>query len=418
MSWFDEAFCSLPEVDLADAILDRDFFVYEEKTKVKIEGPILDIVQSLADGDKELLGNNNLLRHNVTERCKKVVTSQLLEDAIDEAAISNKPKLREIINSNKDQVYDLICGVDDPIRCLDLCRKVRSCHRGMNAVTKKKSVIDRGTTTLGKIMRLSEGFKDIFLIGAKNQKHRMAHHPEVKRACDLYGEGGFYECLDLRNWKEFLVGYDDVIIDVSIAGDDGGMCVPEDYEKMYVEMTKQGKRVLAKVDKFGYVIRNGYFTDFMVYRDHNREVFALVCPEQKDGHDFTADVIDANIFRMAYLKDYNYPFQRTAKGVEDVVCLSIVDRKRERIKHLYNGSVIEQLVPEADYEVGDFYNNSDYQFDCEFDGQWIYGEVELPCVIQDVDFWTRDRRRLLESFNKYYVLEYVDDLGWVAVDSK
>jgi len=404
------------EVDVAEAMVERKNVVYEEIQKMVIEGPILDVVHSMVDADKELVGNNSLLRNNVAERVKLEVKAEVLEDFIDEAAEINLPKLREVVSKNKEAVYSLIASQDDPLRCLDLARKVRSCHRGMNAVTKKKSILEKGTTTLSKIMRLSEGFVDVFLIGARNHKHRMAHHPEVRRVCDVWGEGGFYENLDVRDWKGFTEGYRDLIIDVSIAGEDHGMCVPESYERMYVDMAAAGKRVLAKVDKFGYIMKNGYFTDFMSYRDHNRETFALVSAVKGEGHDFSADVVDANVFRMAYLLDYNYPFEKTVKSLPDDLVLNSV-RKKKKTAHEYDGSVIEQLVPDVDYEVGSFYNNKDYVF-TDNDYEWIYGEVELPCVIQDVDFWTTDSRRLLESFNKFYELVYEDDLGWIAVAEK
>lgn len=463
----DDEFGDLPEIDPGTefrdqfsfpVVLNREVVRTVKTEEVVVSDRVVDVLASAPEEILPLLGANEIVRvpqveskvYNILDEggvCKlSVEGGRVLEG--DKAVLvwarnNNTALFRDLVFKNYAKYLD--CAEEsDPEESLAWYRMLRSVTPVLNVISKKIDVIPAGLSTLGKIrdmLRYASELgapRDVVAFGVGNFSHLMAYHPAIITCVDTdsWGHGsdlGYFQRGNLSDWRAFVSGSEMILSDCSIGSDEAmGMEIPRSYYDHYKDMVKSGYYVLTKINKFGIPwTENWRVASISYYREHNFEAFVLISPYEEQnvyemrGFDIIDRMREANNSRMRRIlsREFNTSgvvFRYTEQELNKAINLSdVIYKTGEK-----NYSVLKDVFQRYSSDLGREWRALCYDKNFEvgvLDDVWtcfLAIPVELPCILIDVEFLAADKERLFASFHKRCVMQWDDDVGWIAVELK
>lgn len=407
--------------------------------KVEVDPRAVEIVDGMKDTAVVTLGDNRVLRQGVFEGEKvelisaeeiKTESGDSITGAIQVLGYcyeNNTAAFRKLLTnkSNWDFYCESMKGYKDE-DVLRLCRYMRSITPARNRVSKKAATIAAGDTTLAKVRSLIaeakrlSGNKNVVAYGVGNPTHMMGYVEGIRVCYDTdvpFGESDYYREGNLLDWEKHLKKSDIVLSDASYGESrDGGMIIPEKFYDIYRKMAKT-HYVVCKVDKLDF---KDPVLDVTWFRDHNRECFVLLGPgadQQLEDFEFGKLIRASNMQRMALMRDGFYMSGKARLTVDEGNLRQC--KKVARTLYLKGEkyrSVVEAVVKKFGEKLSKTWK--DY---CMTPYRMVFMEevheldVDLPCVLMDVENLAKNKERLYHSFFTQCVMEYDETVGWVAL---
>lgn len=456
---FEDEFGDLPEEQPGDdfmesfqspVILNKEVVRSSNCEEVVVSDMVVDVLSQAPEESLAILGANEIVRipqvekkwYQVSEAgdvlnieggaCIKGLKSVLVW-----ARDNNLSLFRDLVFKNY-AIYLEFAQQAEPEQSLQWYRMLRSVTPVLNLISKKLEVMPAGLSTLTKIRyALDYAYelgapRSIIGFGVGNYTHAMAYHPDIKMCVDTdswsHGdERGYFVRGDLRDWKKYVDRGDMILSDCSIGGDEAmGMEIPTAYYELYKEMVEEGYYVLAKINKTCIPLKeNWQVATIVYYREHNMEAFVLLSPLKSQNVyslqdlDIVTRMREANDSRMRRIlsREFNtqgVTFNYTEKELQKALRIAdTIYRTGEK-----NYSVIRDVFHRYSDALGREWrslcmdkNVSLLKYD-----ELLDIPVELPCILIDVEYLAADKERLFASFQKKCVMEWYDEIGWVAVE--
>lgn len=401
----------------------------------------VDLVRSMNENDLEMIGRNKLTRVTFSEiKNADYDGNNIVKEGIILAfgpvkslkwAKENDIGLFRRMIKDHYHTFTEIAEGSEPLEALEIWRMLRFCHKVSDKISKKMEYLGAGTTTLSKIRpllthRLCQTSRVVY--GVANPNHCMGYADRVRVCYDtdnqvVEKESAYYRYGDLSDWRDHVQPGELIISDCSLANESNtGMSIPERYYGIYAEMLQSGHAVLHKAAKdqiIGMRVAN-----YCMLKPHNMEIFLLRSPVDEENiytmdDELLFEMMDANRQRMENIRTRDYGDYYDRYTIEDTE-LRQIERisKAVYFEGIKNPSVITNLMGDVDY-------NRQWERLCmdpyylERDLEIYYKiRVECPAVLVDVYVDGVDCDRLFNTFFHRYEMEFVDEIGWVAMGLK
>lgn len=458
---FDDEFGDLPEIDPGEdfmksfsspVVLNKEVVRSNRNEEVVVSDKVVDVLSQAPQETLAILGANEIVRVPQVERKWYQVTPEGdalkieggaevsgFKEVLIWARDNNLSLFRDLVFKNY-SLYLEYAQQAEPEEALLWYRMLRSVTPVLNLISKKIEVMPAGLSTLTKIRyALDYAFelgapRSVVGFGIGNFTHAMAYHPDIVMCVDTdswsHGsERGYFVRGDLRDWKKYVDRGDMILSDCSIGSDQAmGMEIPRAYYDVYKEMVQAGFYVLAKINKLSLPLEENWSVATIVYyREHNMEAFVLLSPlpdqnvYKMQDLDILDRMRDANDYRMRRILSrefntqgvtFNYTERDLAKALK---IADITYRTGEK-----NYSVIRDVFHRYSDNLGRDWRRlcMDRDIKCMEFKDFLEIPVELPCILIDVEYLAADKERLFASFHQKCVMEWYDDIGWVAVEMK
>lgn len=438
------------EVVEKSTVLNKDLVRSKLTEEVQVNSRVVDVLSAAPDEVLPVLGVNALVRQpQVEKRWYEIKDGVLcveggsfhvdMKSIVGWAEKNNTSLFRDLVFDNYEE-YLREAERADVFEALLWYRRLRSVTPTLNVVSKKLTVMEAGLSTLGKIRDLLSygaslaGTTSTVAFGIGGPHHAMAYHPNVVLCVDTDSrcEGAdrnYFVKGNLLDWKKYVQAGDMILSDCSLGDSDMlGLEIPNGYYEVYKEMCKAGHYVLCKINKFGVPYRDNWsVASIGYYREHNMEAFVLLSPKISENVyrmrdlDIEARMRQANDSRMRWILGRRF-------DTEGVVLRYTED---ELLKALGLSKLIYRWGEKNYSVVRDIFVNHSEKLDrtwkalC-YDGNYSLVEFcdyldvnfEYPCILMDMQYLAADKERLFASFHAQCVMEFWDEIGWVAVERK
>lgn len=404
-----------------------------QSMRLVVETPVVQIVTQLPPRVVKVIGNNEAFRHPINESLayeyhngvlvveNGAVLNTLL-DILSWAERYNHSFLKTFVNERYVELV-AICKTLPPDEALRVFRKMRVADRLSNYLSKRELALRTGDSTYAKVnillQRYNLGSMPKVVFGVSSPMQGMSNLSDVEAFIDPISVGcGKYKVGNIKDWKKYVKPGHLVVSDASVGLVElEGMQIPPAFYSIYREMA-QSNLVICKVDRLASQVAGWEYRDALSVREYNRELFLLIGPGQTtyslDVQDQGEQVMQANLERMRKIRYREY-----CPNIRSSITKEVFDGIGERevvpkVKQKFALDLLPGCAPGRSWQAlcldrGARFVSSKFKMKISLD---------LPIVLMDVGFLSKDPERLMSSFFDQYDLEYDDLIGWVATDVK
>lgn len=454
--WYSE-FDYLPERDpgeefmtvMAEPVILNKEVVRTKVDEVEVSEKVVEVLIEAPEESLAILGANEIVRFPQVDRrwycfqegvlhTEGGVILSTIKDQLLWARNHNVPLFREMIFKNYLDILS-IAQRSKTEEALSWYRMLREVTPALNIISKKFESMSAGLSTLGKIRWQLEGAyergapRSVVAFGVGNSNHAMAYHPWIRVCVDTHAEYDFeredyFRVGNLFNWKDFVKQGDMILSDCALNNSDGtGMQIPDTYYSVYENMANAGFWVLCKIDKLGLPYKKNWrVCDIGYYREHNKEAFVLLSPFRNQDNlqikdlDIEERMLASNFTRMRKILSREFEMKPAILHVSEgeldkalKMSTKIKDRGKKGL------SVIESIFSRFAPLTREWKDLClDPHVEVENFLEYLKIRVELPCILLDVGYLSRDKMRLMASFHHFCIMEFDPGIGWVAVAMK
>lgn len=419
------------EIELVDELILEELGTVWEST-VDVDLGAVDVYGGLSENVRIALGDNQVIKDPPND--SRVMTPREgkyfdedgveIDDPESYAKKYNHSTYKRIIADNYESIMENIESQWDGLEVLDGCRELRKLDGVAEKASKRVDSRKNGDSTYGKIvglLRKHGGDLPVYAYGVGGPEHTMAYLPGVVRCYDVtvpkLFRGGFYRRGDLHDWREHLSEKCCVVSDASLGGEEGSMCIPEEYYKVYEDMAAAGHIVIAKVDKASEYFRKGSFSDVGIYRRHNREAFVVIGVHREENTIDVDEVMrEGNLERMGYFSGGMYEVEVNSQLDSVDICRIIGSRRYRRAK-VKPRSAVEGLKAKSKSDKKHVDLCKDNSIRPYKAINKIYG-MELPCILMDMEGDPDDPERFIRNVLRTHECEFDKDYGWIALKKR